>query len=272
MEDLENQYKNQSRSNYVYGVQGLKTFELNPKLFVVNESGFSRQKKALIRAMADINGKRVLEFGSGQGIFAVAMAKLGAIVTGIDLGKDLVELSKKVAEVNNVGIDFIFGNIRELPFEDNAFDFVVGNGVLHHLPRNWLCNSLAEAYRVLKPGGKAMFTEPIENIKIFDFIQNLVPVGEPNSPQYRPSILQRKKWKHYAHTVDDRSLSDRELIEDKGDFKYVKLEYYGFLIRLGRLCSTVHFIRFMELVDCFLTHKLSPVKKLSQCVLVEYSK
>lgn len=272
MKTVENTYINQSRWNNAYGKLNLAIIQDNPEKFIIDPTNFSRVKLDLIGAMSKIEKKRILDFGSGRGEFSVALAKLGGIVTGIDIGEDLIELAKRVATVNNVKCEFFVSSIDKLQFEDNTFDFVVGNDILHHLPINGVVESLNEAYRVLKPRGMALFTEPIENSKIFNYIQNLFPVGKPNTPQYRPSILQRVRFKAYLEEADDRTLSNIELTDAKGCFREIEFRYYGLLIRLMRLFPNPKLRELLNTIDFFLTHKHSPIKKLSQQVLVIYRK
>lgn len=271
-DDIEYDLKNQSRWNDAYGKASLVAIQSSPDRFLVDPTKFSRQRLDLIEAMSDIRGKRILEYGSGRGEFAVALAKSGAIVTGVDVGEDLVRVSRAVAVLNNVKCDFIVGSIDKLEFDDSSFDFVVGNGVLHHLPRRDVVDSLQEAYRVLSPGGMALFTEPIEDSKTFDFIQNVFPVGKPHTPDHRPSILQRAEWKRYLKEADDRSLSSTELTDAKGCFREIEFRYYGLLIRLARLFPNARLRELLTTTDGLLTHKYSPIRKLSQGVLVIYRK
>lgn len=219
MRKVENTFQNQNRWNDSYGRSNSTVIQDTPEAFIIDPTKFSRQKSELIEAMSDIEGKQILEFGSGRGEFSTALAKLGGIVTGIDIGEDLIELAKRIATLNNVKCEYIVGSIDKLHFQDDTFDFVVGTAILHHLPKKAVKDSLNEAYRVLKLGGMALFIEPIENSKFFDFIQNLFPVGKPNTPQYRPSILQRAKWTAYLQEADDRALSNIELTNAKGCFR-----------------------------------------------------
>jgi ubiquinone/menaquinone biosynthesis C-methylase UbiE len=271
MKDCENIFKKQGRWN-AYGKSGLVTIQNSPDKFIVDPTKLSKQKLDLIAAIPNIKGKKILEYGSGRGEFSVALAKLGAIVTGIDVGEDLVRLSRIVAKINDVKCDFIAGNIDKLEFDDNIFDFVVGYGILHHLPRKGVIDSLEEAYRVLKPEGRALFVEPVENSNVFNFIQNLFPMGNPRLPNYRPSILQRKEWKRYLKETDDRPLSNNELTDAKGCFREIEFSYYGLLIRLERLFPNNEFHNLLTQIDSLLIHKHSPIQKLGALVLVVYSK
>lgn len=271
MKDMHD-FKSQSRWNDVYGRQKLKMIKDNPEAFIVDIKKIQKPKSDLFDAMFDKKDKKILEFGSGRGEFSVALAKSGANVTGIDIGHDLVSFSRTVAKINKVKCDFVVGSVDKLQFDNNSFDFVVGNGILHHLSRKGVKDALAEAYRVLKPGGMALFTEPIENSNLFNFIQNVFPVGKPHSDQYRPSIFQRKKWKQYLVKADDRPLSNKEFTDAKGLFREVKFRYYGLLRRLERLFPWAQCQKLFASIDLFLTHTHSPIKRLSQAVLVTFRK
>lgn len=271
MEDPQKQFEDQSRSN-TYAKEILMNWEARKPELIVDWDKFSTQKKALIEILGNVKNKNILEFGCGNGLYSIYLSRLGANVTGIDLGKDIIRLAKKAAGLNCVECNFLVGNIVSIPFANETFHYVIGHGILHHLPQSGVKKSVNESYRVLMGNGKAYFSEPIENSKVFNFIQNIVPIDSPNSPQKRPSILQRKKWRVYSHTVDDRGLTNQELIGAKGSFEGVTIDYYGFLIRLARLHWASRFVRLWEKMDVALTSRFSPVKKLSQCVLVRYSK
>jgi len=255
-----------------YGKDVLNVFEKNPENFIIEIQSLSNHRMSIIRAMKNFKGKKILEFGSGRGELSIAVSKLGGKVTGIDIGGDLVELAKKTANLNKAECRFSVGSVVELNFEDESFDFVIGNAILHHLSENELKKAVAESYRVLKRNGVAIFSEPVENSFIFNFIQNLLPVGDPESSQFRPSILQRRKWKNYVEKSDDRSLSVSELKSAKGDFQKVYFEYSGMLVRLGRIIHNQKIIFGLNKVDSILTRNKSPLKNLSQRVLVMFLK
>ncbi|MEZ4656462.1 MAG: methyltransferase domain-containing protein [Caldilineaceae bacterium] len=95
--------------NQYYGKAHLENFQHHRSKFLVDPTELSMRKAALLRAMPRINNAIVLEVGSGKGEFAVALAKLGAQVTGIDIGDDLIALSQMVAKLNNVYCHFRVG-------------------------------------------------------------------------------------------------------------------------------------------------------------------
>jgi ubiquinone/menaquinone biosynthesis C-methylase UbiE len=101
-------------------------------------------------------GRHVLEPGAGNGEFTMRLAKSGASVVGIEIApKQVAIANEKLSHFPNVKI--IEGDVTQLPFEDQSFDAVVGNAVLHHFELN---STLPELYRILKPGGHFFFTEP----------------------------------------------------------------------------------------------------------------
>lgn len=272
MREVEDTYKDQDMWNNEIGMKALDDIQKNPDEFIVDPSDLSLPKANLIQMMSGIKGKKILEYGFGHGLFSVVLARSGGLVTGIDIGDNLVELAGKVIALNNVECKFIQGDISKLPFENETFDFVVGNAILHHLPKKGVIDSVSEAYRVLKPGGMALFTECIENSKFFDFLQNLIPLGAPSSLYHRPSILNRAKWKEHQKKAQDRALSNSEFMNAKGSFKEVEFKYYGLLSRLGRLYENPKFLSILEKIDLLLTHKYSPFKKLSRAIVVIYRK
>ena len=101
-------------------------------------------------------GTRALELGCGTGVFLERVAPSLAQTQGIDLSMDLLTRARaRVCRFDNVRLEC--GNAEQMPCADNEFDAVYGSSVLHHLH---LERALAEALRVLRPGGRIVFTEP----------------------------------------------------------------------------------------------------------------
>jgi len=98
-------------------------------------------------------GKRCLDGGCGTGRFAIAMAQLGAAESvGVDIGTRslfFADKQKKRLGLNNVS--FREMSVDRMDFEDNYFDVVISNGVLHHIENTE--KGLSEHLRVLKHGG-----------------------------------------------------------------------------------------------------------------------
>jgi len=101
-----------------------------------------------------IINKKVLDMGCGSGRFCLALAKLGARhVVGVDFQKKSFDQAKMVSRKLNFPIDFQEENVLNLSLENDTFDFVFCNGVLHHT--HSIQKGLEELFRVLKPSGKS---------------------------------------------------------------------------------------------------------------------
>ncbi|MGR3302363.1 MAG: class I SAM-dependent methyltransferase [Candidatus Scalindua sp.] len=266
------QSKEQVRWNQK-GRELIREIQGNPGKFIVDDSRYSpyQMHQDLLKSLGSLKGKRVLDLGTGRGKLSVFLAKQGAKTMGVDIGPQLIAGARSLAEVNQVDCDFQEANVSNLPFEANSYDILVGLGILHHLSRSDLKKALQEAHRVLEENGVAFFCEPVENSKVFDFIQNLFPAGKKESDYYRPSILQRKAWRQFVRNIDDRALTNRELVLAGGQFATVKIRSYGLLIRLQRLIGRYKkTLKAIEAIDKVLVR--TPLRYLCQTVLVEYHK
>jgi SAM-dependent methyltransferase len=144
----------------------------------------------------DLRGLNVLDYGCGNGEFSRVLARRGARVVGIDISPKLVEQASASAAkmgLNGSCPHFMVGDAHHTPFADNTFDYVVGNGALHHLD---LEMAYAEIARVLKPGGKALFMEPMYHHPVLWVVRRLTP--NAHSADERPlsfgDMGKAKKW------------------------------------------------------------------------------
>jgi len=113
----------------------------------------SQAIEPLLRSLGDnLKGARLLDVCTGTGHVAGAAAKRGALAEGLDFAEEMVAK----ATSNYPTVTFGTGDAEQLPYESNAFDFVVcAFGLLHFADAD---RAIAEAARVLRPGGRYAFT------------------------------------------------------------------------------------------------------------------
>lgn len=115
----------------------------------------ARRRAGLLISGGEVGpGRDVLEIGCGTGLFSRYLAETGANMAVSDLSWELL---KQVEVAEGAVIRPILSDAERLPFRSGAFDAVVGSSILHHLAPDV---ALAEAFRVLRPGGTIAFAEP----------------------------------------------------------------------------------------------------------------
>jgi glycosyltransferase involved in cell wall biosynthesis/ubiquinone/menaquinone biosynthesis C-methylase UbiE len=106
-------------------------------------------------------GEQVLEVGGGMGTDLAQFAKNGAVVTDVDLSGGHLEIARENFRLRALDGRFVHHDAESLPFENDTFDLVYSNGVIHHTPNTG--RMVAEIFRVLKPGGRAIVMVYAEN-------------------------------------------------------------------------------------------------------------
>jgi ubiquinone/menaquinone biosynthesis C-methylase UbiE len=121
-----------------------------------------------VATQTDLSGKRVLEVGCGHGGGASYLTRTlqPASYTGLDLNRDAVAFCRR--RHNLLGLDFVHGDAQKLPFPDQSFDAVVNlesSAAYPHFSR-----FLAEAARVLRPGGHFLYADlrPSEGVAAWE--------------------------------------------------------------------------------------------------------
>ena len=114
-----------------------------------------------VMEFAEHRGEQVLEVGGGLGTDLAQFALNGAHVTDVDLSGGHLALARQNFRLRGLPGQFVHQDAERLPFEDNRFDLVYSNGVIHHTPNTELM--VQEIFRVLKPGGKAIVMVYAEN-------------------------------------------------------------------------------------------------------------
>jgi len=138
---------------------------------------------ALLDAAGVRVGTRMLDLACGPGIVTAIAATRGAIPRGLDFSSAMLA----VARASHQGVEFVEGDAEAPPFPDGAFDAVVSNFGIHHVPRPAL--ALTAAHRVLRAGGRVAFSfwaEPTKNVAwklLFDAVRRC---GDPRAASAAP--------------------------------------------------------------------------------------
>jgi len=109
----------------------------------------------LFRQFLGNHKSRVLEIGCGTGLFTKELGRTDNTIVAIDISDVLIMKAK--GRVSSPNVNFVVGNAYETEFKSGSFDFIVGSSSLHHLDVD---SALKEFSRILKSGGRMMFTEP----------------------------------------------------------------------------------------------------------------
>ena len=124
-------------------------------------------------------GTSVLDVASGPGYVAAAAAERGARVTAVDFSAAMLKLARS----QNPGIKFRKGDAAALPFKEGAFDAVAMNFGMLHLAQPE--RAVAEALRVLRPGGRYAFSvwaNPADALGFGIILDAIRKHGNPDAP------------------------------------------------------------------------------------------
>ncbi len=113
-----------------------------------------------LRLLGSVRGKRILEVGCGGGQSSIALAKRGAICTGIDLSSEQLKYARELAEREKVKVEFVRGNFQNLTsyFQKGSFDIAISAWAFQYSPN--LKRLFKEVYAILKENGVFAFSMP----------------------------------------------------------------------------------------------------------------
>ena len=145
------------------------------------ERALSRVKSRLLSRIAPQPGERVLEIGCGRGEVLRACAERRAVATGVDYSREAVRLSQETCTGR---VEVIQADAAALPLRGGAFRKVFLGDVLEHLTLTQAERMIAEAYRVLEPGGRLIVhTSP--NVLFIRLVFPWVLIGLPATGRWR---------------------------------------------------------------------------------------
>ena len=111
---------------------------------------------AFMDMLPDVRGRSGLDIGCGEGHNTRLMAQKGARLVGLDIAEVFIEHAAKAECDAPLGIEYCVASAVEMPFAVGRFDFATAVMSLMDIPETG--RVLAEAFRVLKPGGFLQFS------------------------------------------------------------------------------------------------------------------
>ncbi len=134
--------------NSFSGPQGYDVFDEESKNRLIEKC-----LKTLSSVIKLESGMLFADFGCGSGVFTNILKQKKFRIMGIDLNHKILQAGK-----HKYDIEFINGDVEDLPLKSESIDVVLFSGMLHHLPDKSLCAE--EVFRVLKPGGAFVGFDP----------------------------------------------------------------------------------------------------------------
>jgi SAM-dependent methyltransferase len=210
-----------------------------------------RRCNYMISQMEVLLNKSIIEIGCGTGKNAFMLAKkTGMQVLGTDLCVPFIEEAKKNYPLTNLRYDILDFNKAE-EFKGEKFDYIIGNGILHHLYHH-LDEAFVNMRNLLKDKGKIIFLEP-----------NL----------YNPYvylIFSYAPFRKATHLEPDEMAFSKSWVSEKvskAGYSNIKVEYKDFL-----LPGIPDFLITPSVVIGDLLEKIPLVKNVSQSVFISAEK
>ncbi len=148
-------------------------------------------------------GRKVLDVGCGGGLLAEAMARKGALVTGIDLAEDLLQVARLHAMDTGIAVDYRLESAEtHASAHRAAYDVVTCMEMLEHVPDP---TAVVDALGLLvRPGGQVFVSTLNRTLKAYalavigaEYVLRLLPAGTHTYDKFiKPSELSR--WAHNA--------------------------------------------------------------------------
>jgi hypothetical protein len=120
---------------------------------------------AVLDRLVQLGGRDVLDVGCGGGALVRELAARGAHAIGLEISE------RQLGQARDHGVgEFVVGRAEELPLQTDSLDVVLFMRSLHHVPESLMLPALADARRVLRPGGVVYVAEPLAEGDFFELV------------------------------------------------------------------------------------------------------
>jgi ubiquinone/menaquinone biosynthesis C-methylase UbiE len=210
-----------------------------------------RREEILREQLQYANGRTALELGSHCWIPWIETSDIQpAVLECINISEKELEKGSNAARSSRVKPRFSLMDANNLEFADESFDMVIGSSILHHLD---FVRALDEIKRVLKPQGRMLFVEPLDNNPVGKIVRALTP---------------------QARTQDEQPLRTKEIAEIQKRFD-TTFYYQQFLSVPFGLASKVVFskpdnglMKSIYKIDRLIDSKCPPLRNLYRNVII----
>ena len=161
-------------------------------------------------ALASIKeGETVLDLGSGAGFDSfLAANRVGPTgkVIGVDMTPEMINRARENADKGSYSnVQFVPGELEDLPVDDNSMDVVISNCVINLVPDKK--KVFKEVFRVLKPGGRLMVSDLV--------LRQKLPLSIENSIEGYVGCISGAVMKDvYLDAIGSAGFGDVEVIEE----------------------------------------------------------
>ncbi|MCB0651916.1 MAG: arsenite methyltransferase [Saprospiraceae bacterium] len=155
-------------------------------------------------------GDTVVDLGSGAGNDCfIARAEAGATgrIIGIDMTETMIEKARaNAAKVGFDNVEFILGELENIPLEDNTADVVVSNCVFNLVPDK--LQAFRETHRILKPGGHFSISDVVLRGELPDGLKN-------DAEMYAGCVAGAVQQQEYLDIINRAGFSHVEVQKEK---------------------------------------------------------
>jgi len=173
-----------------------------------------------------VEGQTVLDLGSGGGIDCFLAAKQvgpqGKVI-GVDMTPEMIDRARSNAHKSGyANVEFRLGEIEALPVADGTVDVIISNCVLNlstDKPR-----VLAEAHRVLRPGGRIVVSDMVSDIPVPAILQNDLDAVAACLPTHRAEYLRQFRDAGFADVTitEEKPYPTEFILSDPGVREYLE--------------------------------------------------